>query len=95
MHARRSYAVKGARQGCGLAPIGPSEWVLASVSGIGGILTALATLYAGPIGRSVANASAIALVAVMKYMLVGRWPAATELTQLAAVANASLLSALC
>ena len=85
------YAVKGARQGCGPVPIGPSEWVLASVSGIGGILTALATLYAGPIGRSVANASAIALVAVMKYMLLGRWPAATELTQLAAVANASLL----
>lgn len=85
------YAVKGARQGCGLVPIGPSEWLLAAVSAVGGILTALATLYAGPIGRSVANASAIALVAVMKYMLLGLWPAASELTQLAAVANASLL----
>jgi drug/metabolite transporter (DMT)-like permease len=63
--------------------------VMAGVSAFGGLLAALATLYAGAVGKSVAGSSAIVITVCMEHIFVARsWPAASEVIPLLLVVTA-------
>ena len=85
------FIAKGAAQGCSGWELSASDAAIALLGACGGVLVALATLYAGSVHKAIATSSSIIIIVATEWLLFPGDVSIIRALAAASIANAVLM----